>query len=175
MIILLMGVSGSGKTTVGKKLAQFLDCEFVDADHFHSQENVEKMRHGIPLGDADRIPWLKSLKTVIQQWITENKTVVLACSALKASYRQQFLLDSTTSKDIKLVYLQGSFELIRERLQQRQNHFMSEKLLRSQFDTLEEPLDAIVINISKSTEDIVTSIVKNIKTNTNSEEEPQIF
>lgn len=167
-----MGVSGSGKTTVGEKLAQSLGCEFQDADDFHPQDNIEKMRHGIPLNDVDRIPWLKSMQKAIQEWIVENRTVVLACSALKASYRQQLLSDSSNlqhissqeinSKYIKLVYLKGSFNLIQERLQKRQNHFMSDKLLKSQFEDLEEPLDAIVVNISESTEEIVKNIIQNI-------------
>lgn len=94
MIIILMGVSGSGKTTIGKLLANSLDWEFSDADAFHSLENVEKMRCGIPLTEADRIPWLQDLQTAIQNWLQENKNMVLACSALKQSYRQFLVVDS---------------------------------------------------------------------------------
>ena len=157
MIILIMGVSGSGKTTVGKLLADSLQWEFSDADAFHSPENVEKMRQGIPLSEADRKPWLQDLQTTIQQWLQENKNVVLACSALKDSYRQFLLVDRDR---IKLVYLKGSYELIQKRLQERHNHYMSEKLLDSQFDTLEEPLDAISIDVAASPQ----VIVKNIRT-----------
>ena len=157
MIILIMGVSGSGKTTVGKLLADSLQWEFSDADAFHSPENVEKMRQGIPLSEADRTPWLQDLQTALQQWLQENKNVVLACSALKDSYRQFLLVDRDR---IKLVYLKGSYELIQKRLQERRNHYMSEKLLDSQFDTLEEPLDAISINVAASPQ----VIVKNIRT-----------
>ncbi|QLE55366.1 gluconokinase [Nostoc sp. TCL26-01] len=153
MIILIMGVSGSGKTTIGQQLANSLHWEFRDADSFHSPENIEKMRHGIPLSDEDRIPWLQTLHTAIKNWLQENQNVVLACSALKASYRQFLLLDSN---NVKLVYLQGSFTLIQQRLQERQNHFMSEKLLKSQFDTLEEPDNAILVDISQPPEQIIT-------------------
>ncbi|MFH7029784.1 MAG: gluconokinase [Heteroscytonema crispum UTEX LB 1556] len=157
MIILVMGVSGSGKTTIGKLLAESLHCEFSDADSFHSPENIEKMRHGIPLNDLDRMPWLLAMQQSIQQWLQENKNVVLACSALKASYRQFLLLDD---ERVKLVYLKGSFELIQKRLQGRHNHFMGQKLLKSQFDALEELSDAIKIDISEPLE--VT--LQNLKT-----------
>lgn len=132
-----MGVSGSGKTTIGQMLAESLHWEFHDADSFHSPDNIEKMRRGIPLDDNDRIPWLQSLQTAIINWLQDNRNVVLACSALKASYRQFLVLDS----DIKLVYLQGTFELIQTRLQKRENHFMNRELLTSQFASLEEPED----------------------------------
>ncbi|MBH8565548.1 gluconokinase [Nostoc sp. CENA67] len=155
MIILVMGVSGSGKTTIGQLLAASLHWEFQDADSFHSPENIEKMRHGIPLNDLDRMPWLLALQQAIQNWLQENKNVVLACSALKASYREFLLVDSD---GIKLVYLKGSFELIQQRLQQRQSHFMTEKLLNSQFDTLEEPENALIVDVSQPPELIVEDI-----------------
>lgn len=155
MIILIMGVSGSGKTTIGQLLADSLHWEFKDADSFHSPENIEKMRHGIPLSDDDRIPWLETLQIAIKYWLQENQNVVLACSALKASYRQFLLLDSN---QVKLVYLQGSFAVIQQRLQERQNHFMSEKLLKSQFDILEEPDNAILVDISQPLEQIINCL-----------------
>ncbi|MCW5317854.1 AAA family ATPase [Nostoc sp. KVJ3] len=155
MIIIVMGVSGSGKTTIGKLLADSLDWEFSDADAFHSSENVEKMRRGIPLSEADRIPWLQDLQTAIKHWLQENKNVVLACSALKESYRQFLVLDSESTK---LVYLKGSYELIQIRLQERSNHYMNEKLLSSQFDTLEEPLDTISIDVAQPPQIIVQKI-----------------
>ncbi|MDZ8051356.1 MAG: gluconokinase [Aulosira sp. ZfuVER01] len=155
MIILVMGVSGSGKTTVGKMLADSLGWTFSDADAFHSPENVEKMRQGIPLSEADRTPWLQDLQTAIKHWLQENKNVVLACSALKDSYRQFLVVDS---ERIKLVYLKGSYELIQKRLQERQNHYMSDILLTSQFNTLEEPLETIYIDIAESPQAIVQNI-----------------
>ncbi|MBN3906849.1 MAG: gluconokinase [Nostoc sp. NMS1] len=163
MIIIVMGVSGSGKTTIGKLLADSLGWEFSDADAFHSPENVEKMRRGIALSEADRMPWLQDLQTAIKHWLQENKNVVLACSALKDSYRQFLVLDSdrsanTKSDRIKLVYLKGSYELIQIRLQERSNHYMSEKLLNSQFDTLEEPLDTISMDVAQPPQIIVQNI-----------------
>jgi gluconokinase len=112
------------------------------------------MQSGIPLSEADRTPWLQDLQTAIKHWLQENKNVVLACSALKDSYRQFLVLDSDGSANakgerIKLVYLKGSYELIQKRLQERHNHYMSEKLLNSQFDTLEEPLDTIFMDVAE--------------------------
>lgn len=155
MIILVMGVSGSGKTTVGKLLADSLDWTFSDADTFHSPENVEKMQRGIPLSEADRIPWLQDLQTAIKHWLQENENVVLACSALKDSYRQLLVVDSDR---VKIVYLKGSYELINQRLQERQNHYMSAILLDSQFNTLEEPLNTIYMDVAQTPQAIVQNI-----------------
>lgn len=157
MIIIIMGVSGSGKSTIGKLLADALNWEFQDADNFHSTANIEKMRLGIPLNDTDRKPWLKDLQTAIAVWLQQNTNVVLACSALKADYRQYLVLDSDR---IQLVYLQGSLNLLQQRLLGRQNHFMSEKLLNSQLETLEEPDVAICVDISEPPQ----LIVENLKT-----------
>ncbi len=156
MIILVMGVSGSGKTTVGEKLAESLGCEFRDADDFHPQENINKMRNGIALNDVDRLPWLQKMQDVIKQCLSENTNLVLTCSALKESYRQMLLING---ESVKLVYLKGSFTLIHKRLKERLNHFMSEKLIKSQFDILEEPLDAITVDISQPLEAIVQEII----------------
>lgn len=150
-----MGVSGSGKSTVGKMLADSLHWHFIDADAFHSQENIEKMTNGIPLTDTDRTPWLQTLQAAIKKWIQENQNVILACSALKASYRQYLLFDE---KNIKLIFLKGSFDTIQKRLQARQNHFMSDALLQSQFDSLEEPDRAIIIDISQPINEIINNI-----------------
>lgn len=160
MIVIVMGVSGSGKTTIGKQLAASLQWEFRDADTFHSPENVEKMRRGIPLSETDRLPWLKSLQTAIAEWLQADKNVVLACSALKQSYRQYLMLDSDR---VKLVYLKGSYQLIYKRLQMRQNHYMSAELLNSQFDLLEEPTDAISVDISAPTQVILQTIESALK------------
>ena len=160
MIIILMGVSGAGKTTVGKLLATSLDWQFSDADDFHSLENVEKMRRRSPLTEADRVPWLQVLQTALKQWLQENKNVVLACSALKDSYRQFLLTDRDR---IQLVYLKGSYQLIQKRLQERPNHYMSEQLLESQFNTLEAPLDALIIEVTQSPQMIVQIIRSTLK------------
>ncbi len=157
MIILVMGVAGSGKTTIGQMLAKSLNWHFADADSFHSQDNIAKMMDGVPLTDADRIPWLQAIQATIQQWLQNHQNAVLACSALKAEYRQFLLFDE---EHIKLVYLKGSFQTIQKRLQQRQNHFMNETLLQSQFDTLEEPKNSIIIDVSQSPEAIVQHIIK---------------
>lgn len=159
MIILVMGVSGSGKTTVAQKLAESLGYKFADADDFHPQENIDKMQNGIALNDKDRLPWLQKMQDIIKQHLSENKNIVITCSALKESYRQMLLVNH---ESVKLVYLKGSFELIHKRLKERLNHFMSEKLLKSQFDILEEPLDAIKVDISQSLEVIVQKIVEKL-------------
>ncbi|MEI6441950.1 MAG: gluconokinase [Nostocales cyanobacterium ELA583] len=154
MIILLMGVSGAGKTTIGKLLAETLNWKFSDADNFHTATNIEKMRLGIPLNDADRKLWLEDLQAAIKNWLQENKNVVLACSALKTNYRQMLMIDSC----IQLVYLKGSFDVIENRLKARQNHFMTEKLLKSQFHDLEEPDNCICVDVSELPEVIVKKI-----------------
>jgi gluconokinase len=164
MIIIIMGVSGVGKSTIGKMLAESLDWQFSDADSFHSPENIEKMRRGIPLNDADRIPWLQDLQAAMKTWLEANQNVVLACSALKASYRELLVGKSDKPEAlrfayrIRLVYLQGSFDTIFPRLQARQNHFMSAQLLKSQLDILEEPSDAIHLDIADPPAMIVQKI-----------------
>lgn len=155
MIILVMGVSGSGKTLIGKKLAASLQWEFQDADDFHPASNVQKMRQGIPLNDQDRVPWLKALQQEIARWLTEEKNVVLACSALKASYRRQLCQNH---KQVQLVYLQGSFQVLKQRLNQRQNHFMKAQMLQSQLKDLEAPTAGLQINIAQDPAAIVEQI-----------------
>jgi len=154
VIILLMGVSGVGKTTIGQQLARELKWPFADADEFHSEANVARMRQGIPLDDTDRAPWLQSLHDAIANWIAAGKSVVLACSALKAAYRQQLLV----GPEVKLVYLHGDFDLLAQRLTTRHGHYMNPGLLHSQFDTLEAPPDAISIDVSGTVPEIVADI-----------------
>jgi len=155
MIIIIMGVAGCGKTTVGKLLSQKLDWRFVEGDEFHPPANVEKMSKGIPLQDEDRWPWLQILRSIIEESIHKNENVVVACSALKAAYRN-ILWGS--NKDVRLVYLKGSFEIIEKRIQERKGHFMPSALLKSQFSALEEPQDAIVLDASLEPEKIVEDL-----------------
>ncbi len=156
MIIILMGVTGSGKTTAGRQLAASLGWEYFDADDFHSPANVEKMTSGVPLNDADRKPWLESLKHLIQERLASNQPAVLACSALKQSYREMLLID----EKVKLVYLKGDYDLIRSRLSARSDHYMNPALLESQFQTLEEPSGALRVDIQKPPDEIVGIIRK---------------
>ncbi len=151
-----MGPAGSGKTTVGKLLAAQLQWEFADADNFHSPANIEKMSRGIPLSDDDRIPWLLSLREAMLQWDAQHRNVVLACSALKRSYRELLQINS----NVRLVYLKGSYELFRERLRSRKGHYAGEQILAGQFADLEEPMDAITIDAAQSPEEIVAEIRK---------------
>jgi gluconokinase len=158
VIVVVMGVTGAGKTTIGNLLAQRFGWEFVDADSFHSPASVEKIRLGIPLDDADRAPWLKSLHKAIQSWVTEHRNVVLACSALKKNYRDQLSIGG----EVKLVYLKGSYDLIYQRLRLRHGHFATEKILASQFAALEEPDDAITVAVDQSAEQIVAEIKRRL-------------
>lgn len=154
MIVIVMGVVGSGKTTIGSLLAAELSWQFADADEFHPQANVEKIRHGIPLTDADREPWLERLRTEIAHWIVVDRNVVLACSALKRAYRQELAV----SPQVHFVYLKGSANLIAERLRSRQGHFADEKILASQFGDLEEPEEALTVEITGTPQQIVAEI-----------------
>jgi len=154
MIVIVMGVVGSGKTTIGGLLAGELGWQFADADTFHPQSNVEKIRHGIPLSDADRQPWLERLRTEITHWIASDSTVVLACSALKQAYRQELAV----GPQVRFVYLKGSASLIASRLRSRHGHFADEKILTSQFSDLEEPKEAITVEIIGTPQQIVAEI-----------------
>jgi gluconokinase len=158
VIVVVMGVTGSGKTTVGGLLAKRLLWEFADADDFHTAPNKEKIQHGIPLSDADRMPWLAALHQQIAQWISEERNVVLACSALKQSYRVALW----TGPEMTFVYLKGTYELIYERLLTRKGHFADEHILASQFATLEEPSDATVVEINAPPEEIVAEICRQL-------------
>ncbi len=142
---IIMGVAGSGKTTMGKALAERLGWDFFDADDFHPPENIAKMAAGIPLNDSDRAPWLAALSNVLFSTLKAGRHPVLACSALKESYRAQ-LLDGKDG--VEVIYLKGSYDLLRARMSTRQKHFMKPGMLKSQFDTLEEPKDALTLDIS---------------------------
>jgi gluconokinase len=158
MIIVVMGPTGSGKTTIGSLLAQRRGWDFVDADEFHSAANKAKMHAGIPLTDADRAPWLAAIRKQIERWLAENRNVVLACSALKQSYRELLWRDG----EVKLVYLKGTYELIAQRLRARHGHFADEHILAGQFADLEEPTDALVVDISATPEAIVGEICRGL-------------
>ena len=156
MIIIVMGVVGAGKTTVGSLLASQLAWEFADADDFHPPVNVEKIRHGIPLNDEDREPWLERLRQAIDQWIVDAKNVVLACSALKGEYRRKL----SAGSQVRFVYLKGSADLIAGRLRSRHGHFAGESILASQLADMEEPEGALTVEISQTPEQIVNEIRK---------------
>jgi gluconokinase len=154
MIAIVMGVVGAGKTTVGKLLASQLGWEFADADDFHPQSNVKKIRHGIALTDEDREPWLDRLREAIVRWIAEGKSVILACSALKRSYRAKLCV----GPQVRFVYLKGSAALIADRLRSRHGHFAGESILVSQLADLEEPEKAITVDITGTPEQIAAEI-----------------
>ena len=149
-----MGVTSSGKTTVGLMLADELGWEFADADSFHSAANIEKMSHGIALHDEDRGPWLASLRAAIAKWIMQNENVVLACSALKRSYRQELAV----GPEVRFVYLKGSPDLILARVRARRGHFANEDIVAGQFADLEEPEGAVAVDIAQTPEEIVAEI-----------------
>jgi gluconokinase len=156
MVIILMGVSGSGKTTAGRKLAESLGWKYFDADDFHSAANVAKMKSGVPLNDEDRKSWLESLQRLIEESLANDQPAVLACSALKQSYRDFLIIDER----VKLVYLKGDYDLIKARLSARSNHYMNPALLESQFETLEEPVGALCIDIQSPPDEVVGIIRK---------------
>lgn len=157
--ILVMGVSGCGKSSVGSSIAKTLNLKFYDGDDFHSEQSVEKMRQGIPLTDEDRKGWLKRLNALF----VENDNAVIACSALKPEYRD---ILRRNNQDLVIVYLQGDYDTIWSRLSQRANHyFHGEKMLRSQFDTLVEPEqdEAIFVDVSASMEGVLAQALQGIK------------
>ncbi|MBS0518111.1 MAG: gluconokinase [Proteobacteria bacterium] len=155
-----MGVSGSGKTTVAARLADTLHCAFREGDDLHPPANVEKMRAGTPLTDADRLPWLALIAAEIDGWRSRGESGVVTCSALKRIYRDKLIGDR---KDVTLVYLRGSRDLIRRRMAARHGHFMPLALLDSQFATLEEPADEehpVVVDIGAQPTEIVAEILR---------------
>jgi len=149
-----MGVSGSGKSSVAKLLAKELSMAFIDADDHHIPSSIEKMSKGIPLTDSDREPWLKRMNKIAINHLDSG--AVIACSALKKKYRQR--LNQRIESNVNWVYLKGDYDLIFKRMKNRKSHFMNADMLKSQFDALEEPEDAIVINIANSLEGIVENI-----------------
>ena len=158
MIVIIMGTTGAGKTTIGTMLAAQLNWQFADADTFHPPANIEKMSRGTPLNDADRVPWLEAMRKAILEWIAAGKNVVLACSALKRAYREVL----RPSPEVKIIYLKGNYALFAERIRQRHGHFAGEGILAGQFADLEEPDDAIAVDAARSPEQIVAEIRKRL-------------
>jgi gluconokinase len=161
MVVIIFGVSGAGKTTIGQLLARDVGWAFYEADDFHSPSNIEKMRNGVPLSDEDRRSWLESLRALIERCLAAEEDAVLACSALKEKYRGYLRVNA----EVKLVYLRGDYALIDQRLRQRRGHFMNPALLRSQFADLEEPRpaeDAIVIELGPSPSEIAQAIKRKL-------------
>jgi gluconokinase len=152
-----MGVSGCGKTAIGKALAAKLGWDFYDADNFHPPENITKMASGIPLNDDDRAPWLASLHALISNCLNENRPGVLACSALKERYRRLLLADN---QGVQIVFLKGDYDLIWSRMIARPGHYMKPEMLKSQFDALDEPTNGLVIDVSLSVDEIVSQILE---------------
>lgn len=158
--IIVMGVSGSGKTTVGQALAARLGWDFQDADDFHPPENIAKMASGTPLTDADRAPWLAALHDLLVACLAAGRPAVLACSALKQRYREQLL---SGHPRVKWVYLHGSYDLIWARMVARPDHYMQPHMLQSQFAALEPPGEALVVEIDRPVEVIVGEIVSTLR------------
>jgi carbohydrate kinase (thermoresistant glucokinase family) len=159
IILIVMGVSGSGKTTVAAMLAGRLNWRFQEGDALHPQANVDKMHHGVPLTDADRMPWLDSIAALIDRWNAEGVSGIIACSALKRAYRERIRAGRPA---VELIYLRGARELVSSRITQRMGHFMPASLLASQFETLEEPgkdEPAITVDIGGSPSQIVEAIL----------------
>jgi gluconokinase len=160
MIVLVMGVSGVGKTTIGQALAEELGWRFLDADDYHPPQNVAKMAAGVPLDDEDRRPWLAKMNGELLKTQSEGGSAVLACSALKESYREQL---TRGVKDLEVVYLRGGLELIRERMNGRRHRFMPATLLESQFAVLEPPLRAIEVDVATPVESAISRIKKQLR------------
>ena len=163
--IIFMGVTGSGKSTLGSMLAERLGWEFFDGDDYHSPENVDKMSRGIPLTDADRAGWLDTLAALILSRLQQGQTGVLACSALKQSYRDRL---NVLPGEIRFVYLKGSPALISARVNSRNDHYMKAGMVESQFAALEEPTDALVIDIDQSPSQILQQLITGLRLNMDS-------
>ena len=159
MIIIVLGPMGCGKTTIGRMLAEKLGWVFADADDYHPEANKKKMGQGVPLNDADREPWLSILRDLIMEHKTQDSGLILACSALKKKYRSQLGIDQI---EVHSVYLQGSFDLLEQRISARSHEFMSQRLLQSQLDTLEAPTTGLTVDIADTPEQICQNIIKNL-------------
>jgi gluconokinase len=159
VVLIVMGVSGSGKSTIGKELADKLYYEFIEGDYYHPKCNIEKMKKGIVLTDSDRLIWLNRLRAKIIVSHINEINIVLTCSALKDTYRKILRMNT---HNIKFIYLKGSYDLIKKRLELRKNHFFNMDLLQNQMDTMEEPMDAVYIGIDNGVDKIITNIMDKI-------------
>jgi gluconokinase len=157
MVLVIFGVTGTGKTRVGSALAEALGWKFIDADDYHDEANLAKLNQGIPLNDEDRWPWLARLRAVIEQHVTQGRSAVVACSALKRVYREYLSIGS----EVVLVYLKAESKVLEERLRRRRGHFMNPTLLKTQLETLEEPLDdTLAVDTARAPAEIVDVIRK---------------
>lgn len=161
MVIIVMGVSGAGKTTIGRILAERLGWKFLEGDTFHSKANVAKMHSGIPLNDEDRWPWLAAIREEITRYLKAGEDAIIACSALKASYRK--VLRGSDGDAVQVLYLRGTQEEIAERVASRTHHFMPPSLLGSQFEALEEPEDAVTVEIGGTPDQVVDRVLQVLK------------
>ncbi|ARD30186.1 gluconokinase [Acinetobacter lactucae] len=161
MIVIAMGVCGTGKTLIGELLSEQLACEFLDGDTLHSAANKSKMSQGIPLTDEDRMPWLQAIRKVIEEKQQAGETAVFTCSSLKRVYRD---ILRGSDQNVQFVYLKGSYELLQQRLAERAGHFFDPSLLQTQLDTLEEPdaHEAITIDIALTPEQIVVQVMQKL-------------
>lgn len=159
MVVLLMGTTGAGKTTIGQMLGRQLGWTFLDADDFHPAANIEKMKRGIPLTDADRAPWLAAIHAELLRRTVFGESIVLGCSALKQKYRDQL----AAGLEMTVVYLKGSYEEMLRHIEGRHGHFAGAAILAGQFADLEEPQNAIVIDVSKTPEEIVTQLGRKLR------------
>lgn len=160
MFLIVMGVSGCGKSTIGRLLAERLGWPFYDGDDFHPSVNIAKMSQGIPLDDVDRAGWLDTLTALIRENLQAGRSGVLACSALKQRYRDQLNVDPA---QVKFIYLKGSYALIKARMQSRPGHYMKPGMLDSQFATLEEPRDTITVEIDRAVEEVVDEVMRRLR------------
>lgn len=159
MFVVVMGVSGSGKSTIGRLLAERLGCPFYDGDDYHPAANVAKMAAGSPLDDNDRAEWLAALVSIIAGGLSRGECGVIACSALKKRYRDVLCLDE---RQVRFVYLRGSYDAIQARLQSREGHFMRAPMLQSQFEALEEPDEAIVVDTTLEPDRVLDAIMEQL-------------
>lgn len=159
-VIYIMGVSGSGKSTIGKKLSERTGYDFYDADNFHTRENKAKMSAGIPLTDEDRWPWLENINRFVIEKLAFNN-IIMVCSALKQAYRDE--LNKSIETNCSWIFLRGDYDTINKRLKNRKDHYMPSALLQSQFDALEPPVDVIYVDISHPPEMIVEDIISKLK------------